>query len=115
MFTETTRRGIALFAIATCMVALLVGSTLFLRDVDDLVLHSKAQAQATQVAQCKEIRLEPGQKLESVSWACAPGGYCVPTWLTRPMRPGEPIETHTLHNEKGAYDIYIFEERPAPR
>jgi hypothetical protein len=75
------------------------------------LVDSPTQAQ---VPQCKEIRLEPGQKLESVSWACAPGGYCVPTWLTRPMRPGETPETHTLHNEKGAYDTYLFEERPAP-
>lgn len=103
-----------LISLTVIMLAMLVGGTSLLRDVDELVLRSSAHAQ-TPIAQCKEIRLEPGQKLESVSWACAPGGYCVPTWLTRPMRPGEPVETHTLHNEKGAYDIYIFEERPAPR
>jgi hypothetical protein len=60
----------------------------------------------------KVIKLSPGHKLEGISWACASGGYCTPTWLTRPMRPGETPETHRLENGS-AYDVYVFIEQAA--
>jgi hypothetical protein len=72
-----------------------------------------AHAQAAPAGQCKEIQLPAGQKLEGVSWACTPGGYCTPTWLTRPMRNDEVAETHTLSNAAGL-DTYVISEHRSP-
>jgi hypothetical protein len=62
----------------------------------------------------KTIQLPAGQKLKSVSWACAHSGYCTPTYLTRPMRADELPETHTLRNEEGWYHTYVLSEHRSP-
>ena len=48
-----------------------------------------------------ELRLEPGQKLEEITWKDDTLWY-----LTRPMRDDEKPETHVFHAES---EFHVFE------
>ncbi len=108
MLTETALRRGALISLTISLLIILVGGAVLLRDADDLMLRSKANAQAP-APETKVVHLPPGQKLEGVSWACHAAGHCSPAWLTRPMRPDETPETHTLRNDAGFPTVVLTE------
>jgi hypothetical protein len=84
-------------------IALGVGAGLFL-------MYAPA-AQAQQPPTTVRVALEPGQKFAGFGWHCYSGGSCELYVATRPMRPGEAPETHTLKPVRDrTVDAYVVTE-----
>lgn len=64
-----------------------------------VILFSGCQSAARNWGGTVKIELEPGQKLEMITWK-EDSLWC----LTRPMRAGEEAETHTF-NESSEFGI----------
>ena len=90
--------GLAIFALIAAIILFIT------------IGRQHSQGQTPPVPQI--IHLPVGDHLIGVSWACSTGGYCVPTWLTRPFRADEPLESYRLLNRDG-YPTYIFYEHRA--
>jgi len=80
---------------------------------DEVWGSTRATAQVAPTPQKEIIKLPWGQRLESVSWACHPAGYCEPWALFRPLRADELPENHHYWNPRTGAE-YIFTESRIP-